>query len=145
MDEKEFKFSVTIPVRFSDMDSLGHVNNAAYISYFEESRVFYFRNLFDLPRDDSASLGFIVLEIRCTYRTPTYHGEMLKVYSKISWMKNKSMEMRYLALGAEDGRVIADGSSILVAYDYQEKRSIEIPEKIRSKISGFEEIPLRVD
>ncbi len=36
MNREDFKFSVDVPVRFSDMDALGHVNNASYISYFEE-------------------------------------------------------------------------------------------------------------
>lgn len=143
MNENDFKFSIMVPVRFSDMDSLGHANNAVYLSYFEEARVHYFRQLFDLPTDDSTKLGFIVLEIRCTYKTPAYYGETLKVFSKIRWMKNKSMEMEYLAIGVADGRVVADGSSILVSYDYSEKRTIEIPEQVRSKISEFEGIPLK--
>jgi acyl-CoA thioester hydrolase len=144
MDKKDFKFSVLVPVRFSDMDSLGHANNAVYLSYFEEARVHYFRELFDLRTNDSTKLGFIVLEIRCTYKTPAYHGETLKVFSKISWMKNKSMEMQYLAVGANDGRLVAEGSSILVGYDYSKRESIEIPESVRAKISHFENIPLRV-
>ncbi len=144
MTENDFKFSVMVPVRFSDMDSLGHANNAVYLSYFEESRVHYFRQLFEIPIDDSTKLGFIVLEIRCTYKTPAYYGETLKVYSRISWMKNKSMEMQYLAVGTEDARIVAEGSSILVAYDYSNKGSIEIPWNVRSKISEFEKIPTKV-
>ena len=145
MDEREFKFSIMVPVRFSDMDSLGHANNAVYLSYFEEARVHYFRQLFDLPKDDPASLGFIVLEIRCSFKSPAYYGEILKVYSKISWMKNKSMEMQYLAMGAEDGRVVAEGSSILVGYDYLNKETVKIPENVRARISEFEQIRVRVD
>ncbi len=141
MNESQFKFSVLVPIRFSDMDALGHVNNAAYFSYFEEARVDYFRQLFGLPKEDPTKLGFIVLEIRCTYRTPSYSGETLKVYSKISWMKNKSMEMQYLAIGMGDSRVVAEGSSILVAYDYLNKQTIEIPGKVRLKISEYEKIP----
>jgi len=144
MEETEFKFSIMVPVRFSDMDSLGHVNNAVYLSYFEEARVHYFRRLFDLPADDSKSLGFIVLEIRCTYKTPAYYGETLRVFSRISWMKNKSMEMQYLAIETEDNRIVAEGSSVLVAYDYPNKQTITIPESVRSRISEFEKIPLKV-
>jgi acyl-CoA thioester hydrolase len=144
MEEREFRFSIMVPVRFSDMDSLGHANNAVYLSYFEEARVHYFQQLFDLPTHDPTSLGFIVLEIRCTYKRPAYYGESLKVFTKISWMKNKSMEMQYLAIGAEDGRIVAEGSSILVAYDYSNKQTVTIAENVRSKISEFEQIPLRV-
>ncbi len=122
------------------MDSLGHVNNAVYLSYFEEARVHYFRELFNLPLNDSARLGMIVLEIHCSYKTPAYYGETLRVYSRVSWMKNKSFEMRYLATEIESDRIVAEGSSILVAYDYSTKQTVVIPDNVRSKISAFENI-----
>jgi acyl-CoA thioester hydrolase len=145
MNEREFQFSIMATVRFSDLDSLGHVNNAVYLSYFEESRVQYFRRLLGLDDRDSTRLGIIVLEIRCTFKTPVYYGQTLKVFSRISWMKNKSMEMQYLATDVNDGRVVAEGSSILVAYDYSIRQTVEIPDATRLKIREFEKIPLRVD
>ncbi len=141
MAKDDFKFSVEIPVRFSDMDSLGHVNNAVYLSYFEEGRVHYFRKLFDLPSNDTSTLSMIVLEIHCTYKTPAYYGETLRVYTKVGWMKNKSFEMQYLITERVSGRTIAEGSSIQVSYDYSNQKTIEMPKEFRTKISAFEGIP----
>ena len=47
-----YKFSTTIEVRFKDVDSLGHVNNAVYLTYFEIARFHYWKTLFgeDLPQ-----------------------------------------------------------------------------------------------
>jgi len=145
MNEEEFNFSIVVQTRFSDIDSLGHVNNAVYLSYFEDSRVHYFRHVLDIRTVDSASLGIIVLEFRCRYNTPVYFGESLKVFSRISWMKNKSMEMQYLASSNADKRIVAEGSSILVAYDYSGKKSIEIPDVTRRKISEFEKISMKIN
>jgi acyl-CoA thioester hydrolase len=36
-----FKFSTHIEVRFRDLDALGHVNNAVYLTYFEIARLHY--------------------------------------------------------------------------------------------------------
>ena len=143
MKKEEFKFSVEVPVRFSDMDSLGHVNNAAYISYFEEGRVYYLRNLFELPKDDTSTLGIIVLDMHCNYRSPAFHGEVLRVYTKVSWLRNKSFEMAYLIVETKSGRTVADGSSVLVAYDYSTRTTREIPDEFREKISEFEGIVSR--
>lgn len=140
MEKTDFRFFIDVPVRFSDMDSLGHVNNTVYLSYFEEARVHYFRELFNLPVTDSTTLGIIVLEIHCIYKTPAHYGEILRVYSKVSWMKNKSLEMQYLVTEIGSGRIVAEGSSILVAYDYSTRQTIEISEDVRSKISAFENI-----
>ena len=140
MGKINFKSFIDVRIRFSDMDSLGHVNNAVYLSYFEEARVHYFRELLDLPSIGSTSPGMIVLETHCTYKTPAYYGETLRIYSKVSWMKNKSFEMRYAAIEIESGRTVAEGSSILVAYDYQTGQTVPIPESVRSRISAFENI-----
>ncbi len=145
MKQSEFKFSVDVRVRFSDMDSLGHVNNAAYVSYFEEGRVHYFRKLFDLPRDDTSALGLIVLDMHCTYKSPAFYGEILRVYTKVNWLKNKSFEMAYLIIDTDTGRTVAEGSSILVAYDYSTRETMEIAANVREKISSFEGIPPRRD
>ena len=140
MKKEDFKFSVDIPVRFSDMDALGHVNNATYISYFEEGRVHYLRNIFEIPKDDTSSLGIIVLDMHCNYRSPAYYGEVLRVFTRVTWLKNKSFEMTYLITDAIDGRKVADGSSVLVAYDYSGRKTTEIPPDFREKISSFEGI-----
>lgn len=140
MKKEEFKFSVDVTVRFSDMDALGHVNNAAYISYFEEGRVYYLKNLFELPKEDTSALGIIVLDMHCRYRSPAYYGEVLKVHTKVTWLRNKSFEMAYMITDNATGRKVADGTSILVAYDYSTRQTAEIPKEFREKISAFEGI-----
>ncbi len=145
MKQDDFKFSIDVRVRFSDMDSLGHVNNAAYISYFEEGRVHYFRKLFDLPWQDTSTLGLIVLDMHCTYKSPAFYGEILRVYTKVNWLKNKSFEMSYLIIDTDTRRTVAEGSSVLVAYDYSTRTTMEIADNVRAKISEFEGIPPRRD
>ena len=143
MEQKDFKFEVNIPVRFSDIDSLGHVNNAVYLSYFEEARVGYFTGVIGIPNDDPRNFGIILLEIKCSYRSPAFLGENLRVFARITWMKNKSMEMQYLVVERDEGRIVAEGSSILVAYDYERNTSTEIREQTRSRIAMYEGIAER--
>jgi len=143
MDVHEFNFGIDEKVRFSDVDSLGHVNNAVYLSYFEESRIRYLENLLGPTRGDASSLRIIVLEIRCTYKIPAYYGESIRIHSRVSWMRNKSMQMDYLITNPADGQTIAEGSSILVGYDYDRGQSIELPDILRSSIAAFERIPPR--
>ncbi len=140
MKESEFKFSVRVPIRFSDMDSLGHVNNAAYLTYFEEARVSYLRSVLNLNSSDVKSIGIVIAEIKCTYKFPAYYGDELRVYTKVTSMRNKSFEMAYLIVEEKSGKVIAEGSSIQVAFDTNTKRSVKIPLEIKTRIEEFEEI-----
>ena len=41
--EWAYPFSMPITVAFRDLDMLGHVNNAVYLSYFESARIAYGR------------------------------------------------------------------------------------------------------
>ncbi len=42
----DFHYLTPFDVRFRDLDSLGHVNNAVYLTYFEIARIGYWRKLF---------------------------------------------------------------------------------------------------
>ncbi len=125
------------------MDSLGHVNNATYLSYFEEGRVHYFRDLFGIPVDDVTKFGMIVLEVKCTYKSPAFSGETLIVYTRVSKLKNKSFDMEYLISDLKTNRTVAEGTSVMVGYDYKERKSVELSNDFRKKISALEGIPER--
>ena len=40
-----FKEKTQVQIRFKDIDSMGHVNNANHITYFELARLNYFETL----------------------------------------------------------------------------------------------------
>ncbi|MBK6404207.1 MAG: thioesterase family protein [Holophagales bacterium] len=39
----EFPCVVGVEVRFRDLDAMGHVNNAVYLTYFEQARLAFWR------------------------------------------------------------------------------------------------------
>ncbi|MDA0882981.1 MAG: thioesterase family protein, partial [Bacteroidetes bacterium] len=41
------KSKYEIEVRFRDIDAMGHVNNAVYLSYFEQARIGFFNAIVD--------------------------------------------------------------------------------------------------
>lgn len=143
MKKEEFRFSIGVPVRYSDVDSRGHVNNAAYITYFEEGRARYLTELLDLHEVDS--FGIIVLDVHCFYKSPAYYGETLKVFAKVTWLGDKSFEMAYLVTDTASGRKVAEGSGVLVGYDYSVRKTATIPDAYREKIAAYEGIPKRKD
>ena len=63
-----FNFVVPVEVRFRDLDPLGHVNNAVFITYLEAARIKYRLNLMESASLDR--LGLILAEMICTYRSP---------------------------------------------------------------------------
>ena len=131
-----FKFSVVVEVRFRDLDALGHVNNAVYLTYFEIARTHYWTQLFGIQSYDE--FGFLVVRTECNYRSPAHFGEKLRVATGITALKNSSFVFDYEVTEMGSGRLIADGKSVQVCFDAKEQRTIEIPAGLRKKVTEFE-------
>ncbi|MEW5977215.1 MAG: thioesterase family protein [Acidobacteriota bacterium] len=134
-----FNFSIPMEVRFRDLDALGHVNNAVYLTYFEVVRTHYWRHLFDLRSYED--FNFLVVRIECNFRSPAMFGETLRIAAAVRELKNSSFVFEYEVTDQETGRLIADGLSVQACFDKQEKRSVPIPNEMRSKIKQFEGLP----
>jgi acyl-CoA thioester hydrolase len=136
-----FRCSIRIPVRFGDMDALGHVNNAKYLTYFEEARMKYWTSLFPLDANNVASLGIILAEATVRFRSPAHAGDLLEVFVRVSHLGTKSFVMEYRIENAATRALVADGSTVQVMYDYAKERTTPMPDDVRKKIMEFEELP----
>jgi len=131
-----FRFSTTFEVRWRDLDALGHVNNAVYLTYLEQARVHYMREL-GLGFDSLADVGMILAEVTCTYRAPVSLGEQVTVRVRVSELRNSSFLFEYRVEG-DGGRLAATARSVQVCYDYQAGQSVPIPDRWRSLIASYE-------
>jgi acyl-CoA thioester hydrolase len=135
----EFKVSMRIRVRFRDVDMLGHVNNAVYLTYLEEARMLYYREV--MARTAMRLGSFILANVQINYKSPAFLNEELDVAVRVVSMRNSSLIYAFRIAGAGGGRVVADGTTTLVSYDYGEGKSVEIPEDLRDTVCAFEGLP----
>jgi len=136
--EPKFSFSIIVQVRFADMDALGHVNNATFLTYFEEARMAYCLNLFPLDLDNVRSLNLILAEACVKFHAPARVADRLEVFCCISHIGNKSFQMDYRVLNAMTDMLICEGHTIQVMYDYEIGATMPVPEEMRKKIEQFE-------
>ncbi len=134
---KDFKYSIRITPRYKDVDYMGHVNNAVYLTYFEEGRFAYCKHVKVLIPGESP-VSFIILDNYCKYERAIVFYEDIELYVKISEIKNKSFRFEYLMMLAGSDEVVATGYSTAVAYDYSKKMSVPIPDDARDRILKFE-------
>ena len=78
MADPRWVFHHRLTVRFSDCDLLGHVNNAVYLTYFEECRLEWWRTFGDRPMG-TAGFGVIIAHCSCNYRAPAFVSDRLEV------------------------------------------------------------------
>jgi acyl-CoA thioester hydrolase len=135
----EFRFYHPIAVRYGDLDPQGHVNNAKYMTYFEQARVHYLLHLGLFEESHSfMNIGIILAEVRVTFLAPVQYGTDCRVGMRISRLGNKSMTAEYTLMDAATKEELATASAVLVGYDYRTNETIPIPEEWREKINRFE-------
>lgn len=130
------KTMTKIPVRFADVDSMGHVNNAKYFTYFEEARVAYFRKIPPLDfrafgRTRTTQKSFILAEISCQFKSPAALGETLVVSTGVTSTGRSSFVMEYEIVEESANRLVATGRSVQVYFDYEEGKPIPLTEEIK--------------
>ncbi len=128
-------FTLPIHVRWRDLDALGHVNNAVYLTYFELARFEYIRALSGrdvdidrvslLPRD----FQFILAETHIRYRSPALLTDRLELSLHVSSVGRKSFVFEYRLVDTISGRLRAEGCSTQVWYDYATQASLPVPEE----------------
>ena len=110
-------------VRFRDCDAMGHVNNAVYSTYLEESRIGVLGGLAD----------FILARVELDFRSELRVGEDVEVRTRCSRIGTKSFELEHVI--SANGRVVAEARSVLVSYDYERGESMPVPDELRERLA----------
>jgi acyl-CoA thioester hydrolase len=121
-----------VRVTFSDLDALGHVNNAVYATYFESARIAYYQDLTGMTLEE---LNIILAEITISYKAPAFFDQWLAIGVKIESIGAKSFTMSYTAVRASDEALIATGRSVQVFYDYPSGHTVPATDLFRRKVA----------
>ena len=127
---------VDIYVRYCETDAGGHVSNTSYFLYFEEARTKFFGTIgFGLK--DKKNFNFIVAHLSCNFIAQSYASQILSVTTSVSNIGTKSYTLVHEIKDANTGALIANGSAVIVCYNFQEQHSIEIPTDLRTTLEKY--------
>ena len=121
----EFAYRHRLHVRFRDCDAMGHVNHAVYLTYFEQGRLTFWRELTGTP---SPHTRVIIARAECDYRSPAHFGDELEVRVNIGEIGRSSFVLLYEIAHAGTERLIASGKTVMVSYDYEKSASVPLPD-----------------
>lgn len=135
-----FKHSIPIQIRFADLDSLNHVNNANYLTYVELARIRYLEQVLGMNMDDP--LCVILAKATVDYNLPILLNDDITVYTRSTRLGGKSFDLEYALVKNENGRqtVMATAHTILVAYNYTENSSMEVLPAWREKMQSYDNV-----
>lgn len=116
-----------IQVRFADLDVMGHVNNSVYLSYFEMTRVHYFRQLVGANWDWRKE-GVLLVRNEIDYLKPILLNDLPEVHMTLEKIGEKSISLLYeIKINNE---VYTKGRSVLVCFNSEEGKTISVPKKM---------------
>ncbi len=128
------EFSIELDVRWGDVDSFGHVNNAVFLAYLEECRSRWMETVPCHWQDGET--GPVVAGVHINYRRPLHWPERIQVTLKPDSPGRSSIklhsEIRSLAHdGKRDSVLFADAAVTLVWIDRKSGESVPLPASFR--------------
>lgn len=135
-----FEFTTTVDVRYNDLDTYGHVNNAIYGTYIEEARVDYLETVLggeiaDITGEGEET-GMVVANLQLDFEQPIRLADEVTVGVRVPRLGEKSFPFEYEI--RSQGGVAATGETTMVAYDRGTEGSVPIPDSWRESITEFE-------
>jgi acyl-CoA thioester hydrolase len=123
-----------IPIRWGDMDAMGHVNNIVYFRYMEQARISWFENL--LPRKDAAwkTTGIVIVSASCNFKRAITYPGTVEVRVFVAAPGRSSISTSYELRVDEDPEPYADGEAVVVFIDMESQKAVRIPEDIRARL-----------
>jgi acyl-CoA thioester hydrolase len=133
----DFRRWVKIPVRWGDMDAVGHVNNATYFTYCESARTAYFEDI-GVGRFAEMTEGPALARAELNFRRQVRHPAVLEVGVRVPEVRTRSFRMDYGIFFEATDTLVADGTSVVAWANYAAGRSVEIPPAVRAAIEAIE-------
>ena len=133
-DAKKLTLEMVIPIRWGDMDAMGHVNNTIYFRYMEIVRIEWLHQIGGSP--DPAGDGPVIVNAFCNFiKQLEYPGDVLAKHYVAS--PGRSSFETYITLERTDlpGVIYAEGGATTVWTDFKAQKSVPLPDWIRALIS----------
>ena len=138
-----FRHHLPVQVRWGDMDALGHVNNAVYLTYLEQARVDHLRRELGLWDGQTGTIGVILARVEIDFKLPLFAGDDVHVFTRCARLGNRSLETEQVVARRKDDQleVVARGMITIVVYDYSANQSAPIPAEWRDLVKAYEVTP----
>jgi len=137
-------FTHRLQVRFRDCDAMGHVNNAVYLTYLEETRFHHWQAcglangaIASPPPADAAAgedvPGVIVARVEIDYRRAAKHGDVLSITLGVAAIGRTSFTYEYEIVD-QSGALIAKAKTVIVRFDHAAGKPVPISDELKQAL-----------
>ncbi len=123
MNLKAIKNRLPIHIRYADLDTYGHVNNKAFLTYLEDARIFYIKEVMHfMPKDFDYQA--VVGRIDISYLAPLFLYDNTWVYTRCSRIGSKSYDLESYIVKIKDDKEIIAAKAVVTMVSYDLKMGI---------------------
>ena len=130
-DEKKLSLEMVIPIRWGDMDAMGHVNNTLYFRYFETIRIDWMNEIGGTP--NPAGDGPVIVNAFCTFIKQLEYPGDIRLRHYVANPGRTSFDT-YLTIERTDrpGVTYAEGGATMVWVNFAQQKSVPLPDWLRA-------------
>ena len=122
-------FRIEMPVRWGDMDALGHVNNIMYFRYFEQTRLAWYESL-GFAALAEATTSMVIVDNHAEYLRPLVYPATLDIRMGGHSPGRSSFVSTYTIVSGNT--LYTRGRSKVVWVDVAAGRSVPLPDSVRA-------------
>ncbi|WP_036128818.1 acyl-CoA thioesterase [Marinobacter nitratireducens] len=122
--------TITLPLRWGDMDAYGHANNTVYFRFFEEARIVWLASL-EVGGPEEPT-GPVIIKTSATFLKELTHPANVVVKTYADKAGNTSLDSYHLLTDADSGEVYAEGYAKIVWFDRSARASTALPDALRA-------------
>lgn len=122
-----------VQLRFQDMDMLGHMNNGQYTHVFDIGKLDFLQRVLDIDWRQNGD-GVVNVTTTNTYYIQVKFGDTVEIQTTAEKIGGKSFTLLHKMIDKKTGEVKADSRVVLVAFNFKEQKSIDIPAAWRENI-----------
>lgn len=135
----DYPVSIEIPVRFRDLDGIGHVNNAVFSTFLESCRIRYWERLFpEVRAGDLSQVTMILARAEIDFRGQISYGETVRIVTRCPRIGTKSFDLVYRIESADGDRLYAEARTVQAAFDYEAQQTVPVSADLRRRIEELE-------
>ncbi|WP_043004980.1 acyl-CoA thioesterase [Comamonas testosteroni] len=134
-EQKKQVYETRFPVRWGDMDAMGHVNNAQYFRYLETARIDWMRGMGLNPDPDGQ--GPVIVNAFCNfYQQLAYPDEVLLKMFVSDPARTTFETWATMERVAHPGVICAAGGGTVIWVDFPRQKAAALPDWIRSAVTA---------
>lgn len=129
---------IETPIAWGQMDAFQHLNNTTYFRAFESARIAYFERMHFLKYMEVTGVGPILAATNCRFKIPLTYPDTVSIGSRVSKIEEDRFTQEYLVVSHKHQRVAAEGSGLIVCFDYRNNKKAPIPAELKERIEQLE-------